>query len=371
MQVTSNTTQMMVDCALGADREAREHCVVVIKGTFLANAEGELRLADEQEPLVASDQYYGDPATTSARYECDFAREKPLTDVIVVGKAVAPQGQRVRQLPVRLELPGRSKDLMVHGERRWVVALGTLVASDPVPFSEMPIVFERAWGGQDDSRGPNDVAVEPRNLVGVGFHPYRSNAQVDGLPVPNIEPLARPIDSPRAGHEPAGLGCIGRGWQPRVGLAGTYDDRWRDERAPYLPSDFDSRYFQCAPADQQLPRLSGGETIRCVHMAEQPIVTYVVPRLRPPVRFRFADNDIEHPAVLDTITLEPHKARAMLVWRASVPLPKKLTLLREILVGDQRARAESRIVGYHHGKPKFADLADAIAWLRERRGGDR
>ncbi|HYO55840.1 DUF2169 domain-containing protein [Archangium sp.] len=369
MQITVNTTGMLADLAVATDKDARDHCVVVVKGTFLTCPQGELRLAEAQQALVTTDEHYGAPETTSVRYECDFALEKPLTDVIVVGKAVAPKGQRVKKLPVRLEVHGRNKDLMVHGERCWVTVLGKVMASDAVPFTEIPVTFDRAWGGQDDSRGPERVAVEARNLVGVGFHPNRSAAKIAGLPVPNIEPLGRPISSPRERHEPAGFGCIGRAWQPRVAFSGTYDQRWRDERAPFLPGDFDNRYFQCAPLDQQYPHFRGGEKIRCVHMAEQEVVSYIIPTLRIPVRFRFMDGDVERTTVLDTVTLEPHLGRAMLVWRASVPLRKKLTALQEILVGEQFARETSQILGYRNGKPVFAGLAATLAGLRQRRAG--
>ena len=33
-------------------------------------------------------------------------------------------------------------------------------------------------------------------------------------------------------------------WLPRRAWAGTYDDAWRISRAPYLPADFDARFFQ-------------------------------------------------------------------------------------------------------------------------------
>jgi hypothetical protein len=257
---------------------------------------------------------------------------------------------------------------MVYGERRWVMSLGSLVASDPAPFTEIPITFDRAWGGQDDSRGPDQVAVEPRNPVGIGSHPYRSRADIAGLPVPNIEPLGCAVSSPRERHKPAGFGCIGRAWQPRVALAGTYDERWRDERAPYLPADFDPSYFQCAPLDQQFSHFRGGERIRCIHMAEQEVVDYIIPASLVPIRFRFRDADVERSAVLDTVIVEPHLARALLVWRASVPLRKKLTALQEVWVGEPPP-APSTPCAYRRGKPVFRGLAAAIRWLRRSRGG--
>ncbi|AGC44064.1 hypothetical protein MYSTI_02748 [Myxococcus stipitatus DSM 14675] len=369
MEITSNTTGLQAGLSVATDKGARDHCVVALKGTFQTNTRGEMTLATEQRPLVTADEHYGNPGSSSVRYECDFVLEKPLTDVIVVGSAVAPGSQRVTVLPVRLEVQGRTKDLMVYGERRWERSLRGVVASKPLPFIKMPLTFELAFGGQDDSRGAGHVVVEPRNLVGMGFHPHRSAALIVNTHVPNIERRGDTISSPRDRHEPAGLGCVGRAWQPRVAHGGTYDEHWRDECAPFLPADFDSRYHQCAPVDQQFPHFRGGERIRCVHMAEEGPVHYVIPTLNLPVRFRFLDGDLLRTPVLDTITLEPHLGLAMLVWRTSVPLRKKLTALREILIGERPARTASTPLGHRNGKPVFAGLGAAVTWLREQRRG--
>lgn len=367
MQISLNTTNMPAALTVATDKEARDHCVVVVKGTFETRSQGGMTLAQQQRPLLARDEHYGDPATSSLRYESDFALEKPLTDVLVVGKAVAPAGQRVKQLAVRLEVQGRSKELQVFGERRWVRSLGSVFPSEPASFVEMPLTFERAFGGQDTSRGPGQAAVESRNPVGTGFHPHRGAALIEGTPVPNLERPGQAISSPRDRPEPIGLGCVGRAWAQRLTHAGTYDARWRDERAPFLPADFDSRYFQSAPADQQFPHFQGGEHIRCVHMAAAPVVQYLIPSVRVPVRFRFRDRVVERLGVLDTVILEPHLSLAMLVWRASVPLGKKLNALQEIWVGEP-SRAEVEPTGYRNGKPVFRGLGSAVRWLRRPRG---
>jgi hypothetical protein len=365
MQLTSNTTGMEAGLAVVADKHARDHCVVVVKGTFLAGASDEPRLSLEQQALVQTDEHHGDPATTSIRLESEFALEKPFTDVVVVGKAVAPTKEPVTTLRVRLEVEGRSKDAAVTGPRRWVRAMGGLVASPPVPFTELPLVYEHAFGGTDDSRGPTAVAAELRNLVGVGFHPHRDAKSIDGLPLPCIEHPAHLMSSVRDRPPPIGYGYVGRGWQPRVAHAGTYDQRWLDEVCPFLPADFDPRYHQGAPPDQWFPLFQGGEKIRCVHMARAPVVEYRIPRIRLPVRFRFADRNEEKHGRLDTVILEPDLGRMQLVWRASVPLGKKLVLLREIEVGERPFRETDHYLGARRGKPAFRGVEATLRWLRK------
>lgn len=368
MQIVANTTGMPADLCVQIDKHGRDHCVVVVKGTFVTDARGQLRLAAKQRPLVYTDEHYGDPAGTCVRNEGEFALSKPLTDVLVVGQAVAPGGRPVAELPVRLEVMGHAKDLLVIGERQWVRSLGGLTASPPVPFRTMPLTFDRAFGGMDDARGPDQVAVERRNLSGVGFHAHRSARQIEGTPLPNLEQVRDRITRPHDRPSPIGLGCIGRGWIPRVEFAGTYDARWRDYDAPFLPRDFDDHYFQSAPLDQQHPRFRGGERVRCVHMAEQPVVEYTIPIVQVPIRFRFDASEQLRIGELDTVILEPHLHEVMLVWRASVPMTKRLVELRAVVIGEVPKGRADGMLGYRRGKPLFRDLEATIRWLRRQRG---
>jgi hypothetical protein len=137
--------------------------------------------------------------------------------------------------------------------------------------------------------------------------------------------------------------------------------------APFLPGDFDVRFFQSAPEDQRFPLFTGGELIRCFNMAPSPLVQFRLPTFAVPVRFRFVDRVEESTGVLDTVTLEPHRGLAVLVWRCKVALGKKLNTLQEIHVGPQpRADAADEPVGFRRGKPVFRGLAAAVRWKRRR-----
>jgi hypothetical protein len=374
MEITRNTTGMRAGVFVAVDKDAREHCVVVAKGTFRTDAAGALTLAEAQQPLAAIDQHSGDPATTSVRYACDFVLEKVQTDVVVSGMAVAP-GEPVRQLVVRLEVQHGSaqrprqwsKELLVTGDRRWVRVWRDLSPSPPVPFATMPLTCERAFGGRDDSRGPGRVAAETRNLMGVGFHPHRALTEIEGTALPNIEDPARPVRGPRDRCTPVGFGVLAPGADARRRYAGTYDQHWVDHVAPFLPGDFDPRFFQAAPEDQRFPLFTGGELIRCFNMAATPVVQYRLPALAVPVSFHFVDRTEERAGVLDTVTVEPHRGVVALVWRCKVALGKKPNTLQEIHVGPQpRANAADEPVGFRHGKPAFRGLAAAIRWKRRR-----
>ncbi|MFO7566841.1 MAG: DUF2169 domain-containing protein [Enhygromyxa sp.] len=360
MQITANTTGMAAGLSVSADVEARDHLVIVVKGNFSADVDGSMSLCAEQPEPCAVDEHHGDPARTSVRYANDFALYKPRAEVLVDGHAFAPEGGGpVRELAVALEVDGRRKQALVSGERVWVRTAGSFAASPPVPFSQIPLRFERAYGGP----------LDPRNPVGVGHHPNAAARELDGTPVPNLEAIDARVTRPNLGVQPIGFGPLGPAWQPRLRHAGTYDARWRAQRCPFLPEDFDARFFLCAPEDQQFPFFRGGEQIRCYHMAPQPVVSYVLPRIEVPVRVRFGVNTLSQArlALLDTVILQPHLARAQLVWRTSVPLGKKLNTLREVIIGElPDARG---LLGYREGKPHFRDLSAALRWIRSRREG--
>src|SRR5438128_2712646 len=113
MQISSNTTGMQAELSVAMDKEGRDYCVVVVKGTFTVDNHGRPILAEKQEPLVYADVYYGDPAATSIKYECDFARFKPYADVIVNGHAYSPTGEPVKEVDVVLEIGAIKKHVRV------------------------------------------------------------------------------------------------------------------------------------------------------------------------------------------------------------------------------------------------------------------
>jgi hypothetical protein len=357
MQITANSTGMQAGVTGATDKEGREYAVVVVKGTYIVDSSGEVRLADKQQPLIYADAHHGDPGATSIKYECDFAPFKPTADVLVNGFAVSPRGNLVEQLTVSLEVGPMKKHLRVVGDRRWEAGIQGTRPTPPTPFAEMPLLFERAFGGSDRTHVNSEYhGTEMRNPVGVGYHRNSEPRNLDGRALPNIEYpdqlLSRWNDIPT----PAGFATIGRGWQPRVAYAGTYDKAWLDDKFPFLPGDFDERYFQSAPADQQMPELTAKMAVRCTNMSAGGLLAFAIPQVTLPLMFRFRDRDAIVEPRLDTLLIEPDKRSFLLVWRARVAVGRKFSALREIRVGPRRGASPSRRVR------RFASLAEVIDW---------
>jgi hypothetical protein len=156
------------------------------------------------------------------------------------------------------------------------------------------------------------------------------------------------------------LGPIGRAWQPRVRLAGTYDQNWIDNVFPFLPADFDELYYQAAPLEQQMDYPRGGEEVVLRNLTPEGYASFTLPRLNMPVVFypRYGEN-IEKAAVIDTIVIEPDLDRLTITWRTSLPLRKNLFEIQQVLVGEMsRGWHRARELGKTYF-PSLGALAEA------------
>src|SRR6185295_17776713 len=97
----------------------------------------------------------------------------------------------------------------------------------PGPFTTVPLVYERAYGGPGE---PNPNGSETPNVVD-------------------------PADPRRA----AGFAPISRFWPARKRMLGKIDRNLLDQPIAEIPEGMPWDYFQSAPPDQQIEPLRGGE----------------------------------------------------------------------------------------------------------------
>jgi hypothetical protein len=172
------------------------------------------------------------------------------------------------------------------------------------------------------------------NPVGRGFHKHLKSDWVDGKPLPNTEELNRPVTRPDEAYLAMAFGPVGRGWEPRLRYAGTYDQIWLDEHFPFLPPDFDETYYQAAPLDQQLPVPTGGQEISLVNLTPDGRRSFTLPAFEAPVHLFPKKGEREDlKATLDTIVLEPDHERLTMTWRVARPLRKSMFEIAQVLVG--------------------------------------
>lgn len=309
---------------------------IIVKGTFTMATDGNTAAAAETHmPVFFGDE--PDPEDEEKTlFESDLVPYKPNADVILIGKAVAPGDAPVRALDVSLSVGNLRKTIRVIGDRQWRCPSRFLPAipSPPIPFRSMPLTYERAFGGIDAKGG----GFCPENLVGKGHYAKKRKSVLDGAPLPNLEDPAHLIrywnDRPR----PVGFGVYGRAWQPRAKYVGTYDETWKETRAPLPPKDFSFRYYNAAHPDLQAPGfLEGNEMVQLVHMTADERRYFRLPGISLSCRVTrqslesiwqreagetpFVHHEKKHvateniPMALDTLCLLPEEDLFYQVWR--------------------------------------------------------
>lgn len=230
------------------NREAVDTVYVVVKATFAIGAR--LTIAEQPVAPVQADEYWGDPALSSLKHASELHVGKAGTDVVLLGQAWAAHNRPAADSSVRVVVAERAKLVRVFGDRVWKRDGFTR----PQPFESMPLRYERAFGGQHPAIDGAPAAAEEHNPVGVGFLGGRRTDALVGQKLPNIEDPRRLLQQIGDLVTPAGFGCVAPAWLPRRRHAGSYDQRWQRARAPYLPADFDPRFFNCAaPASPGVP----------------------------------------------------------------------------------------------------------------------
>ena len=337
MWAVINATAYAAERSWVQDKNANKIWLVVVKATFDIRPDGSCALADKQVPVLRMGRHHAEPANSSLLYEADLSGLKPCTDVLVHANAWAPGGKRASSVDVQLTAGPIRKRLRVFGDRVWERSIvGTLVASAPQPFASMPVTYERAFGGWDRRAGnPAEHRLESRNPVGTGF--VASADGCAGMRLPNVEAPDRLIGSWKDRPAPAGLNAIECHWSPRRELAGTYDDAWRKARFPLWAEDFNPRYNNCAPSDQQSEVfLRGGERVELVNLCASGQLAFTLPRIYPFFETRFGSERVEHRGELCTVIVEPEAPRVIMAWQTSMVCNHRVDDLDATVVTEKR-----------------------------------
>lgn len=333
---------MLADIAIFPDPRGVDTLHVTLKATF--SFAGPLTLAEEQVPIRRADEYTGAPGVSSIAFPADVSLVKPGTDVVLVGQAQAPRGRRVSELLVNLTVGRLSKTVRVIGDRVWKAGAMSAAPTRPVPFTTMPLVFERAFGGA--CRPPREgeaPELEARNPVGVGFRGRRPLRELDGAPLPNLEDPAAGILEAGDRSIPACFSPIAPSWIPRRDRGGTYDAAWATHRAPYLPLDFDPRFFNFAASELISPRcLEGGERVELRNVTGSEQAAFSIPTCLPRVQVFIGTRTEALRCGLDTLVLEPDQLRFSATWRGALAADKIVLQIQRVRIDLERFEVDGR-----------------------------
>jgi uncharacterized protein DUF2169 len=300
---------------------------------------------------------------------CDFWREKPHVDFVVLGSASPRGGNAVARMEVRAAIDDVEKRIAVFGRRRitWTRD-GRVRIGDPEPFASIPLTLPHAYGGIDP-RVPSELednlltrmllvadhpGLYPRNPFGRGYLVDPRPVEDAELEMPNLEdpsdllsaerlvvrdprlwwrqPLpwaldfVHPVTFPRyvyfhegvdawyPGPEDESMPEVGRGFLP---------PRFRSElRFPYATAH--PLYGQEASYGLTLQSVVGDETATLEGMdAEFPTLGFSLSEVRGHTFDLMLDGRRERiEPRLHSIVVRVADRRVCLVFAATVPLPR-------------------------------------------------
>ncbi len=261
-------------------------------------------------------QYFGAPGKSSIKYASEMSLPKSATDIVMNCHALAPGNKPVEALQVRLTVGEYDKSVIVYGDRFWKRKSGFYIKTSPEPFIKKPVIYENAFGGTDPDAPQR---TEIRNPVGCGIKNQKP------AKLPNVEEPAKLIHGRSQRPEPAGFGYIAPDWAQRAQYAGTYDETWQKERAPFLPEDFNPRFFNAAHPDLITRSfLKGGENVLLINTSPNGPVSYTLPGINFDFVFHIAGQKTVVRPVMDTLIIEPDHDRFSMIWRACTTCDKKV-----------------------------------------------
>lgn len=305
--------------------------------------------------------------------DMDLYAQRLRTDLVIQGVARSPSPTTSLTVTATIRGPGTqfSQVISVHGDRRVTRGAVGLRLSSPVPFTEMPLRYDKAYGGTDEhsrkrladrleDRMIFDTVGEaedreysefsyPRNPAGKGY--VLSPESAHGTLWPNLEfpdqlltleSLALPQNAWGKRPYPAGFDWFAHAWFPRVAFFGEIPPT-ANGRPPQaevdlglLAADLTStpvlqrpktHFSQGAHPYMWRHRMHGNETVSISTIGSNGSPLHLVmPGLKPSVRVRLQGTREQHiPADLDLVFIEADTRRLTLLWRASVALDTVLS----------------------------------------------
>jgi uncharacterized protein YjbI with pentapeptide repeats len=269
----------------------------------------------------------------------DEIKPKVRGEALLTGYAFAPQGKPAPIVAARFSVGPIDKEIWAIGDRTWKLTGPT----EPEPFTEMPLGYDRAFGGEGFAQNP----------IGKGYATLRDDAGNSTQPLPNLEVPKKLVKSPRDRPPIAGFGPVDPAVPQRMSKVGTYTRQWVETRYPEMAEDFDPTYFNMAPEDQWIEGYwQGGEAFSLQNLhRERAKIEGTVPRFtaRCLVTRKGAQTGTMEDTILrcDTLWFLPHLERVILVFRGGIDVAdEEGSDIEDVIVGLERPDAPRSVDHY-------------------------
>jgi len=294
---------------LAGNVKQHDSLTLIAKGTFqlTPNEIASLCEPDDQFP-AAGDEYVNGDKNVGLYYDADFAYFKPQADLLLVGACHTPGDNALPQCRVSFGVGKHVKSLLVLGDRQWAGGISGGRTTQPEPFTTLPLNYQ--YTALYNKYAEQQTKLDLRNIV------------KHQLPLPNVQPnsFSEKYTSSVC-YEPHGFAPIRRSWEQRTEKMGSYGGNYLSDFWPWFPENFDWRYFNAAPEDQQLDGyLHGDEKLYFENLHPQHAQYHAhLPGLRVRCFLNEAEHHLKHyreiPMNLDTLWVDMENEKLVLVWR--------------------------------------------------------
>ncbi|WP_159084464.1 DUF2169 family type VI secretion system accessory protein [Dongshaea marina] len=230
----------------------------------------------EREQIIDEQQMWTRLQDVLGGESLDVGMPKLNGEWLLKGSAYS-EGDPQPEVRIGAGVGGANKQLDIYGERHW---LDDDSASQPLPFACRPLSRELCLVADRADSEQAEQALQPASIFYPGQAQLRYKQQV---PEAGVLPLA--MEHPL-----------------RYRYLGTYDKQWLQTNWPGFPDDFDPRFFNVAPLDQQIKGwFELGAEYHLVNLhPQQPKITGALPTYRPRA---FIKHDEDEQELFTEVTL--------------------------------------------------------------------
>lgn len=259
---------------------------VVAKVTYGIQPDG-LKLANVQQPVLV-----GPTRIDQADFPSDGGYGKEGVDLLAIATAYAPRDGAVRHLHAGITVAGMDFLVAVVGDRVWTKSWRGFAPSDPAPFAQCPLSWQRAFGGHARVR-ESEVPYAP-NPVGKGF--VLDVDQAEGMALPNVEDVEEPLRDPLDQPTPASF---------YPALPGAF-----------LPPDgLSKEIYNVAPPGHRLPFYLPGAEVALCNLTPEPAPPFTLPTHQVVAEVDIGRQTSEFLSDVDTVLVKPELGELVLTHR--------------------------------------------------------
>lgn len=354
--------------------EDKPHLALMVKLTFDIKSNGECTPSEEQLPLIEDPQPYEDvelPQISPPIWDHDLFAFKPGTDVVVQGNAYN-QGAKSSVVNAGLKSRHGARQIRVQGNRFLDWSGTTPVFTPAEKFEKIPLRFDHAYGGYDESIGTDEAELivdklalanpddgwdaatrqhYPRNPSGMGYVKVLKKGVSDGLQIPNLDYAFDPVTPERLAigeasnwiNAPlaASFDWLSPDWFPRVAYLGLIPpyvlaseglqeikQGWAVNNLLEIESILN---FNFHPTLQHgaspcliHKRLKSGETFELANLFEKSETKKIqLVRKSPKVKIRLTHEEtLDCESYLSSIVFRPDDRKVIEVWSARVEVTR-------------------------------------------------